>query len=302
MNKKVNLFLIGAPKCGTTSLAKYLSLHEKIFLPKIKEPHYFAIKHILPPISGYIQSINKYNELYNFDVTDKMEYFLDASVWYYSKKEIAQELYNYNPLSKIILIIRNPYDAIRSLFIHRAMALQEDCIDINEAIKLEDSRKKGKNIPVSLKKTAQGLFYVENYKYAQKIENYYNIFGKENVKVLFFDDLIQNKKQIFDDIFNFLSLKNDIDLNLTKDVFNKSIIYRNNIVNKFIKFVPKTMKRRFSSIYRKYIDEKINQLVPKNTIIDEYNNEILELLKSVYTPEIEALEELLNIDLKNWKY
>ena len=263
MNGKVNLFLIGAPKCGTTSLANYLSLHDKIFVPKIKEPHYFAIRHILPPTSGYVQSITKYHKLYDFEKKNIIEYWLDASVWYYSKKQIAKEIFNYNPLSKVLFIIRNPCDAIRSLFIHRAMALQENCLDINEAIKMEESRINGKNIPVSLKKTAQGLLYIDNYKYTQKIENYYDIFGQENVKVLIFDDLVHHKKQLLDEVFNFLLLKNNIDLNLTKDVFNKSLIYRNYTLNKFIKLIPKSLKRKWSFVYRKHMDQIINQLIQK---------------------------------------
>ena len=39
--RKPNLFLIGAPKCGTTSLASYLSDHPQIFVSDPKEPHFF---------------------------------------------------------------------------------------------------------------------------------------------------------------------------------------------------------------------------------------------------------------------
>ena len=39
---KVNLFIVGAAKSGTTSLQKYLSTSDKIFVPIIKEPHFFS--------------------------------------------------------------------------------------------------------------------------------------------------------------------------------------------------------------------------------------------------------------------
>ena len=41
MMKKTNLFLIGAPKCGTTSLAESLSSFQEISLGKKKEPNFF---------------------------------------------------------------------------------------------------------------------------------------------------------------------------------------------------------------------------------------------------------------------
>ena len=37
-----NFFIIGAPKCGTTSLAAWLAEHPAIYMSQIKEPHYFS--------------------------------------------------------------------------------------------------------------------------------------------------------------------------------------------------------------------------------------------------------------------
>jgi hypothetical protein len=39
---KPNFFIIGAPKCGTTSLSVYLSEHQEIVMSNPKEPHYFS--------------------------------------------------------------------------------------------------------------------------------------------------------------------------------------------------------------------------------------------------------------------
>ena len=41
-----NLIIIGAPKCGTTSLFNYLGQHNDIYLSKIKEPHFLVNKKI----------------------------------------------------------------------------------------------------------------------------------------------------------------------------------------------------------------------------------------------------------------
>jgi hypothetical protein len=39
--RKPNFFILGAPKCGTTSLAEWLGTHPNIFLSAVKEPHFF---------------------------------------------------------------------------------------------------------------------------------------------------------------------------------------------------------------------------------------------------------------------
>ena len=41
MLKKPNLFILGAPKCGTTTLYNYLDQAQDIFNSNVKEPHYF---------------------------------------------------------------------------------------------------------------------------------------------------------------------------------------------------------------------------------------------------------------------
>ncbi len=39
---QIDFFIIGAPKCGTTSLVEYLSSHPDVGFSHIKEPHYFS--------------------------------------------------------------------------------------------------------------------------------------------------------------------------------------------------------------------------------------------------------------------
>ena len=39
---KPDFFIVGAPKCGTTSMYHYLRQHDQIFMPDYKEPHYFG--------------------------------------------------------------------------------------------------------------------------------------------------------------------------------------------------------------------------------------------------------------------
>lgn len=39
---KIDFFIVGAPKCGTTSLYNYLKQNTSIFLPDVKELHFFS--------------------------------------------------------------------------------------------------------------------------------------------------------------------------------------------------------------------------------------------------------------------
>ena len=41
MSTTPNFFIVGAPKCGTTSMANWLGEHRNIFMSPAKEPHFF---------------------------------------------------------------------------------------------------------------------------------------------------------------------------------------------------------------------------------------------------------------------
>ena len=41
LNKNPNFFIVGAPKCGTTTLFSWLSEHPNVFMSRVKEPNHF---------------------------------------------------------------------------------------------------------------------------------------------------------------------------------------------------------------------------------------------------------------------
>jgi hypothetical protein len=301
MGKKVNLFIVGAPKCGTTSLANYLGESSHVFLPKIKEPHFFS-NHILKESKQtYIRSFEQYNELYSSKEALSSVYSIDASVWYYSHKKIAHQIFEYNPDAKIIFIIRNPIDAIRSLYLHRAMALEENEKDINKALLLEKHRKDGFYVPENLKSTTQGLYYTENYNYLDKIKSYQEVFGAENVKVLLFDMLVNDKVSLLEEVFRFLKIDYDLDQNVINQKYNEGLRYRNTKYNKIVKLIPKRIKQILKPKRFVFFDKKINSLLKENDLCSEYNATTKGILSNLYLPQMNALEVLLDINLKEWK-
>ena len=55
---KVDFFIVGAPKSGTTSLYNYLSQHHSITMSSVKEPNYFSAKDIVDQKLYYLSLIH----------------------------------------------------------------------------------------------------------------------------------------------------------------------------------------------------------------------------------------------------
>jgi hypothetical protein len=109
MKRKVNLFLVGAAKSGTTTFYKILGQHPEVFVGDKKEPHYFA-RDLFTPSNKYSKKLTLTLEEYeqNYVKAQDEKYLLDASVYYMYFEECAQRIFDYNPNAKIIMICREP--------------------------------------------------------------------------------------------------------------------------------------------------------------------------------------------------
>ena len=110
MNKP-NLFIVGAAKAGTTTLYSYLEKHTQVYMPKdelYKEPAFFSTK-------GEKMGYEKYIDIFKSS-TDRHKYIGESSTAYLTDSSSAQNLYDYNQGSKIIIILRNPVNRAYSLY------------------------------------------------------------------------------------------------------------------------------------------------------------------------------------------
>ena len=68
---KVDFFIVGAPKSGTTSLYNYLSQHHSISMSSIKEPNFFSAVDIdnqkLYYKTKLCSDLKNYHSLFNFE-------------------------------------------------------------------------------------------------------------------------------------------------------------------------------------------------------------------------------------------
>lgn len=127
MDRKVNLFLIGAMKAGTTSVVDLLSQHPAIYVPPVKEPHFFVEdlpKALYEPSKFFnletylenefpkplhianIEQASQYQKLYSLNSGEP--YLLDASTAYMHAPRALNNIRDYNPNAKILVILRDP--------------------------------------------------------------------------------------------------------------------------------------------------------------------------------------------------
>lgn len=103
---KVNAFILGAQKAGTSSLYSYLLMHPDIIGAKSKEVHFFSKP------NNYARGTAWYHDQFDQLVykPNKKVVYLDASPIYLYLREVPQRIYEYNPDAKMIILLRNPVE------------------------------------------------------------------------------------------------------------------------------------------------------------------------------------------------
>ena len=114
---KVNTFIVGAPKAGTTSLHFYLQQHPDVCMSEIKEPNYFTAQEVVK-LYYDVSPVNSEDWYHSIFTKPTRKVIGEGSVSYLFYPEVAQKIYNYNPEARILIILRNP---VQRAFSHYLM-------------------------------------------------------------------------------------------------------------------------------------------------------------------------------------
>ena len=284
----VDFFIVGAPKAGTTSLFYYLNKNRGICMSNIKEPNFFSSQDLKIQKIYYdsliLDNLKEYERI--FTPKNKQQIIGEASVSYLFYPNVANRIFDYNPRSKIIIILRDP---VERAFSHYSMDLRLGHVkqSLDELFDLGLNNK-------------DNLFfqqYILLGQYYEQVNRYIEVFGRENICVKFYDELKLDASSFYSDILKFLHQENDHNIDFNQP-FNKSKLPS----NKFIKWLYSwPIIRKISLIFLplsviEFIN--INFFKENNNII---TNDLKSKLHSFFLEDIEKLEKLLSKDLKSWK-
>ena len=238
-----NLYLIGVAKAATTTLHEILGQHPDICMSSIKEPHYFT-ENIVDlgtdkTHNSLITNEEDYQALFKTCDEGKSLFKGESSPSYFWEHGTARKIRQRNPDAKAVVILRNPLTRIMSHYNMDFRAGREQEVDLLSAVRKDiDRTSKGWGI---------SRLYLELGLYHEALSNYSEEFGS-SLKVLFYEDLRQNKDEFLEELFGFLGLA--VPSLPSEPHANAGYYYSNK--TKFLKRIP------FSHLVPKSIKDKIN--------------------------------------------
>jgi Sulfotransferase domain len=198
---KPNFFILGAPKCGTTSLAVWLSEHPQIYMPQ-KEPHFFNTDH-----RRFLNSLEGYERLFA-GANARHRAVGEASVWYLSSASAVKNILDYAPDAKFIVMLRNPVDMAPSLHEEQVFTGREDVADFAKAWNLRDARRAGCSLPTMVwdPKLVQ---YDDLCSLGAQVERLLETVPRERVKFLLLEDVARDSGASYRSVLEFLGVDDD---------------------------------------------------------------------------------------------
>ena len=204
-----NLYLVGAPKCGTTSMAYYLGQHPEIFAPLMKEPVFFG-----SDLMMRAERTTEENYLQLYDGWKTERYGLDASTAYFASNAAPREVFDKTPDAYILIMVRNPIDAAYSLYWQNRFNMVEDLPTFEQSLAEEHSRAISGEIP-KIGHFGQKL-YSKIFAFTCNIQNYYKVFHPEHVKIIVFDDLVEDSEECLFNLCDFLDVSKNVEYSLER--------------------------------------------------------------------------------------
>ena len=191
---KPNLFIPGAAKSGTTSLHNLLNQHPEICMSSVKEPGYWKNEKFKD-----FKNIEKENYL-NLFMKSKHKIFGESTTAYmYYDTFINNINSNYKVSPKFIFILRNPIDRFNSHFWWiKGLGLEKS--NFQEALSKDQNNEfKAYNY--------YPKYYFQFGLYAKWLKRFYNCFDRSNIKIITFENLVNNQLKTANSCFEFLGLK-----------------------------------------------------------------------------------------------
>jgi hypothetical protein len=207
-----SFFLLGVAKSGTTSLHAYLAQHQQICMSHPKEPFFFEAEFERGPAYYFNRYFSHWNGEQIVGESRHRNLYLPS---------IPERLWNYNPEARLLVILRNPVEraishwwhwyarCVEALPLRQALEADLKRIEAGYRFETENERQVYRD---SLRKDGSSCFrtYLDSGYYLQQIERYTVLFSREQLRVVLFDDLVGDPRNVVRETCEFVGADPEI--------------------------------------------------------------------------------------------
>lgn len=288
--RPVDFFIVGAAKCGTSSVAAALARNDHIDFSIMKEPRFFSpslVDRIGPGSREFnrthIKTMEEYQRLFTGDGLKG-----EASVDYLWCPESPELIYNHNPNAKIIIILRDPVERLQSEYKH---ILRDGYLRPEErefSFSVEKSFVKNNYIPL--------FYHGQRGLYLNSIKRYLKLFALEKILVLDYQCLLLGWEDAIHRILNFLRVPSEGPVD--REFENKGFAPRSPFAARVINsdYLRTILMPVFPHSLAKSVKKKLKELNSKKVNDKKFELYISEMNRAIFAKDYYDTVKLLETE------
>lgn len=292
-----NFLVIGAAKCGTTALHRYLKQHPAIYMSSPKELRFFPHEDQPPDFRGPRDEMDMETAIKNID--DYRACFApganypargESSPIYLYYRRAAERIKHYIPNVKLIAILRHPADRAYSQYLMKRRGGVEP-LSFSDALAAEQQRISDG--------WSDRWHYQQRGFYAAQLKPYFELFKRAQLRIYLYEDYLLDPIAFMQDIFRFLN----VDQSFVPDMsvrHNQTLLPRSRALQVFL-----TEPRRIKNLFKPLVPERWSRrfgdhLRQRNLTKPPLSEGLRRQLVEVYHEDIIELQGMLQRDLSHW--
>lgn len=234
-------FIVGAPRCGTTTLAGFLQQHPDVCFSAVKEPHFFSRDEVAALPASELEPLveTEYWQRFFGHCEGDPKLYAEGSVTYLYVPERMAPILKLWPEAKFIIALRDPVAMLPSLHARLLVTGDENIRDFPTAWAKIGDRAKGKSVPKSAI-DPRWLRYDWAGQLGQNVERFIAAVGRERCHIVLFDDLARDPQGTYQDMCRFLGIEPWAATDFKPQRTNKSI--RIGWLQRLLKRPPKAVR------------------------------------------------------------
>jgi hypothetical protein len=298
-----SVFIVGAPRCGTTFLAKALARHPEVCFSKPKEPHFFVDP---PAAANDRELVREYLRRFFGHLAPTHRVIAEGSPSYLYGPEVAARILTLDPDARFVIAVRNPIEMAPSYHARLLFMTDESETDFATAWSLQEARARGERIPRRCR-DPRFLQYRAACSLGAQVEAFFAVAGRQRCHVVVFDDLASNPRKVYCDLLEFIGLRDD----------GRTEFERKNEHREFDRlwlqrlmmnppppfgFLVMSLQRR--GIARRWVSQLRRAIKNRNTrraTRPPLDPALRETLRAAFADDIERLGAVIGRDLSHWR-
>ncbi len=304
--RRPNVFLIGAPKSGTSALATFLAEHPNVVMSRPKEPMYWCADlpsgaHELRP-----QSLEDYLDLFDSSGTVDAEttHVGEGSTKYLRSAVAVRNILEFNPDARFIAMIRNPIEVAQAFHMEQRYQGQEPQADFMTAWREQPAREVAYDATAGDGTLSEEVLYRRVVDFPTQLRRLADTVSSEQYLVILYDDFRADPLEVWRRMLGFLGLPDDGRSEFPR--VNAAHQQRFPRLSRWLLHPPGPLQAPMRSIRRRLIDrpnvavEKVKALMNVERRRSDLSAAHLAELQAYFQPQIDELVEMLGADLTHW--